>query len=186
MEEKIKINCVIGVDPGRNGGIGIYIPGELTKAVKMPKDIEDLRDFFAYYAENYNPIVFLEKLSVRPDDVATDDTKNRMGKLYRIQKMMANFEQLKAIIGAARIPYVMVHPMTWQSKLQLRTRGVQEEKADRKRRYRGFAQASYPNIDVTLWNADALLIMHFGRWALVNNPKWVKANLPEREYNKLF
>ena len=186
MEEKIKINCVIGIDPGANGGIAIYSPGELPKAVKMPKDIEDLRDFFGYYRENYNPIVFIEKLSVRPDDVATEGGKAKMGKLYRIQNMMANFEQLKAIIGAAGIPYVMVHPMTWQSKLQLRIHGQKEERADRKRRYRGMAQAWYPNIDVTLWNADALLIMHFGRWALVNNAQWVKANLPQREHSKLF
>ena len=80
----------------------------------------------------------------------------------------------------------MVHPLKWQTALNLRVRGVHEEKADRKRKYRGFAQANYPAINVTLWNADALLIMHFGRWALVNDPKWVKGNLPEREYNKLF
>ena len=184
MENKIKINCVIGVDPGASGGIAIYVPGNLVKTIKMPKDITELRDFFAYYAENYKPIVFLEKLSVRPDDVAVQG--NRMGKLYRIQRLMANFEHLKALIETAGIPYVMVHPLKWQTALNLRVRGVHEEKADRKRKYRGFAQASYPAINVTLWNADALLIMHFGRYALVNETKWVKANLPEREYQKLF
>ena len=186
MENKIKINCVIGVDPGANGGIAIYSPGELPKAVKMPKDIEDLRDFFGYYRENYNPIIFIEKLSVRPDDVVAEGNKAKMGKLYRIQNMMANFEQLKAIIGAAGIPYVMVHPMTWQTKLKLRVRGVREEKADRKRRYKEMSAQLYPNVKTTLWNADALLIMHFGRWALVNDAKWVKGNLPQREHSKLF
>lgn len=186
MEQKIKINCVIGIDPGANGGIAIFIPGHKTKVAKMPKDITELRDFFTYYVENYKPIVFLEKLSVRPDDVVVQGDRAAMGKLYRIQKMMANFEHLKALIETSGIPYVMVHPMTWQTKLNLRTRGVHEEKADRKRKYCGFAQASYPEINVTLWNADALLIMHFGRWALVNAPKWVKAQLPEREYQKLF
>lgn len=186
MENKIKINCVIGVDPGAGGGLAVFIPGQMTKAVKMPKDITDLRDFFAYYRENYNPIVFLEKLSVRPDDIKADGDKPNMGKLFRIQKLIANYEHLKAIIEAAGIPYVMVHPLKWQTALNLRVRGVHEEKADRKRKYRGFAQANYPAINVTLWNADALLIMHFGRYALVNEPKWVKANLPEREYQKLF
>ena len=186
MENKIKINCVIGVDPGASGGIAIYVPGNLVKTIKMPKDITELRDFFAYYAENYKPIVFLEKLSVRPDDVAVQGDRAAMGKLFRIQKLMANYEHLKAIIETAGIPYVMVHPLKWQTALKLRDRGVHEEKADRKRKYRGSAQASYPNIDVTLWNADALLIMTFGRYALVNEPQWVKANLPEREYQKLF
>ena len=186
MENKIKINCVIGVDPGAAGGIAVYIPNQKTKAVKMPKDITELLDFFLYYAENYKPIVFLEKLSVRPDDIKADGDKPNMGKLYRVQRMIANYEHLKAIIESAGVPYVLTHPMTWQSALNLRVRGVHEEKADRKRRYCATAAKLYPEIKTTLWNADALLILHFGRWALVNNPKWVKGNLPDREYNKLF
>ena len=186
MENKIKINCVIGVDPGAAGGLAAYIPNEKTKAVKMPKDITELRDFFLYYAENYKPIVFLEKLSVRPDDVTAEGGKANLGKLYRIQKLMANYEHLKATIETTGIPFVMVHPMRWQTDLKLRERGKHEEKAERKHRYQEKAGQLYPGVKVTLWNADALLLMHFGRWALVNEPKWVKAQLPEREYQKLF
>ena len=186
MENKIKINCVIGIDPGAGGGIAVFIPGQNVKALKMPKDITELRDFFAYYVENYRPIVFLEKLSVRPDDVKVDNDRAAMGKLYRVQKMMANYEHLKALIETAGIPYVLVHPLTWQTDLKLRVRGQHEEKADRKRRYKDAAAQLYPGVDVSLWNADALLIMHFGRWSLLNKQKWVKGNLPDREYQKLF
>ena len=186
MEQKITINCVIGIDPGANGGIAVFIPCQHTKALKMPKDMTELRDFFAYYKDNFKPIVFLEKLSVRPDDVVVQGDRAAMGKLYRVQKMMANFEHLKALIETSGIPYVLVHPLSWQTKLKLRVRGQHEEKADRKRRYRETAAQLYPGVNVTLWNADALLLLHFGRWALVNEPKWVKANLPEREYQKLF
>lgn len=186
-ESKIKINCVIGIDPGANGGIAVFVPGSPVKAVKMPKEITDLSDFLKYYNENYKPIVFLEKLSVRPDDVGVGpDGKPNMGKIYRIQKMMANFEHLKALIETTGVPYVMVHPMTWQTKLKLRVRGQQEEKADRKRRYAAKAGELYPGVKVTLWNADALLIMHFGRYALVNETNWVRENLPAREQSKIF
>lgn len=182
----MKINCVIGIDPGSNGGIAVFIPGRPTKAFKMPKDLGDLGDFFHYYKTNYHPIVFLEKLSVRPDDVSVEGDKAAMGKLYRIQKMMANYEHLKALIETAGIPYVMVHPLSWQSKLGLRVKGEQEDKRARKHRYQAKAAFLYPGIKVALWGADALLIMHFGRWALVNDSSWVKANLPDREYQKLF
>ena len=182
----MKISAVIGVDPGANGGIAIFIPGRITKVVRMPKDIKELRDLSVYYAENYHPIVFLEKLSVRPDDVTADGKGANMGKLYRIQKMIANYEHLKVLIETSGIPYVMVHPASWQTKLKLRVRGVHEEKADRKKRYKEHAAKLYSDVNVTLWNADALLIMHFGRWALVNEPKWVKEQLLEREYQKLF
>ncbi len=183
----IKINCVIGIDPGANGGIAVYIPGEKVKTMKMPKEIVALKDLLSYYKDNYKPIVFLEKLSVRPDDVAvgTNDKAN-MGKLYRIQKMIANYEHLKVLIETTGIVYVMVHPASWQTKLRLRIQGLKEEKADRKRRYQKFAAAQYPDAKVTLWNADALLIMHFGRWALVNDTNWVRENIPARVRDGLF
>lgn len=123
---------------------------------------------------------------VCPDDITPDASgKANMGKLYRIQRMMANFEHLKALIETAGIPYVMVHPLSWQTKLKLRVKGQKEEKAERKKRYQEKAGSLYP-VKVTLWNADALLIMHFGRWALVNEPSWVKANLPERKHSELY
>lgn len=189
MEQKLTINCVIGIDPGANGGIAVFIPGRNVKVIKMPKDITELRDFLTYYRENYKPIVFLEKLSVRPDDVSIQGDRAAMGKLYRIQKLMANYEHLKALIETAGIPYVMVHPGKWTSYLGLKITskfGTKETKQQRKNRYKDFAQSNYPSINVTLWNADALNIMHFARKVLVNDVNWVRANLPTKEHNKLF
>ena len=188
---EIKINALIGIDPGQsNGGIAVYVPSNpaatKVKVVKMPKDMAELRDFFAYYAENYRPLVFLEKLSIRPDDIKVEGDAANLGKLYRVQKMMANFEHLKALVETSGIPYVMVHPCQWQSRLKLRLNGVHEEKAARKRRFAESAQSLYPSIKVTLWNADALLLLHFGRVVLANDLKWVLSNLPQREQNKLF
>lgn len=175
---QILTNCVIGIDPGAQGGIAVYIPGQQVKVAKMPKDIAALRDFFQYYAENYKPLVFLEKLSVRPDDVRVEGDRAAMGKLYRIQAMMANFEHLKATMEAAGVPYILTHPLQWQTKLNLRKRGVKEDKSNRKHRYQQYAQANYPGVKVTLWNADALCIMHFGRVMIANDPKWIISNLP--------
>lgn len=189
MTNELKINCVIGVDPGANGGLAVYVPGQNVRVVKMPKDISELREFFGYFAENYRPVVFLEKLSVRPDDVSVGDGRANMGKLYRIQKLMANFEHLKAIIETSGIPYVMVHPGKWTAELGLRLvrkNGPKETKQEKKNRYKEFAQKNYPGINVTLWNADALNILHFGRKVLVNDTNWVKSNIPKREYEKLF
>ena len=134
MESKIKVNCVIGIDPGANGGIAVYTPGDIPKVAKMPKDVTDLRDFLKYYADTYHPIVFLEKLSVRPDDVMVQGDRAAMGKLYRIQRLMANFEHLKALVEIAGIPFVLCHPMMWQTKLKLRIKGQHEEKAERKKK----------------------------------------------------
>lgn len=180
----MKIDCIIGIDPGAAGGIVVWRPNHNATAIKMPKDINEIRDFLNYYKEICAPIVFLEKLSVRPDDVTPGADGVNMGKLYRIQKMMANFEQLKAIITVAEIPFVLIAPISWQQKLRIRIKN--EDKKDRKKRYKDIAQSLYPEIKQTMYSCDATLIMHFGRYMLANNMDWIKSNLPNYLHNRLW
>lgn len=180
----MKINCIIAIDPGANGGIAVWQTDpngtSVVHSVKMPKDTKQLQEYINYWRGIRNPIVFIEKLSVRPDDVAGDN----FGKVQRITKMLANFEKLKALMELVEVPFVLVHPMKWQNALKLRVKG--EEKAERKKRYKEVAQSYYPTQKVTMWNADALLIMHFARYILVNDLKWVKQQLPAQVEKTLF
>lgn len=184
----MKIDCILGIDPGANGGIVCWRPNHITTSIKMPKDINDIMDYLNHLKSVCSPIVFLEKLSVRPDDITPGETGVNMGKLFRIQKMMANYEHLKAIITVSDVPFVMVHPMKWQNELKLRIKSSRkkEEKSERKKRYKDIAGELYPDIKATLWNADAILIMHFGRYILRNNPDWVRENLPKQMHERLF
>lgn len=188
MEKNIRISAVVGIDPGVNGGIVTWRPNEKVTAMQMPKDLTELRNYLEYLKTICSPIVFLEKLSVRPDDITPGADGVNMGKLYRIQKMLANFEQLKATIAVCDVPFVMVHPMKWQNELKLRAKTTRkkEEKNERKRRYKEIAGNLYPELKPTLWNADATLIMHFGRFVLQNNPGWVLENLPSQMHSRLF
>lgn len=184
----MKIDCIIGIDPGASGGIAIWRPNNFLKVVKMPKDIDEIKRFLEQYKEICNPIVFLEKLSVRPDDVSVTDGSANMGKMYRIQKMMQNFEQLKSTVHFLNIPYVMVNPMKWQQDLKLRVKSgrKKESKTERKNRFKGIAGRLYPEFSQTLWSSDATLIMHFGRYILQNNQNWVLENLPKQMHGLLF
>lgn len=188
MEKNIRISAVVGIDPGVNGGIVTWRPNEKITAIQMPKDVTELRNYLEFLKTICSPIVFLEKLSVRPDDITPGADGVNIGKLYRIQKMLANFEQLKATIAVCDVPFVMVHPMKWQNELKLRAKTTRkkEEKNERKRRYKEIAGNLYPELKPTLWNADATLIMHFGRFILQNNPRWVLENLPQQMHNRLF
>lgn len=184
----MKIDCIVGIDPGANGGIAKWHPNQKMATIRMPKDLTELRGYIEYLKSICSPIIFLEKLSVRPDDVITGTDGVNMGKLFRVQKMIANYEQLKAIITLCDVPFVMVHPMKWQNELKLRIKSSRkkEEKSERKRRYKDIAGELYPEIKATLWNADAILIMHFGRYILRNNPDWVRENLPKQMHERLF
>lgn len=184
MEKNIRISAVVGIDPGSNGGIVTWRPNQNIKAMKMPKDLTELCNYLEYLKSICSPIIFLEKLSVRPDDVTPGADGVNMGKLYRIQKMMANFEQLKAIISVCDIPFVLIAPISWQQKLRIRIKN--EDKKDRKKRYKDIAQSLYPEIKQTMYSCDATLIMHFGRYILRNNPGWVRQNLPSNMHERLF
>lgn len=176
MEE---ITCVIGIDPGKSGGIAVWRPGTKTYAIKMPEDVMELESWIQYMKTITRPIVFIEKVQLRPDDVVGNP-----GKAFRVQKMLADFEKLKTILAISGVPYIKVHPQKWQNSLKLRVKG--EEKAERKKRYQRAAADYYPEVKATLWNSDALLIMHFGRHILKTDPSWVKQNLPKPIAKNLF
>ena len=175
----IAINCIIGIDPGKTGGIAVYRANCRTEVIKMPANLMDLKQWFEYMKGICRPLVFVEKVQLRPDDV-----NDNPGKAFRVQKLLAEFERLKTIIEMCDIPFVLVHPQKWQNALKLRVKG--EGKHERKKRYQRAAADYYPDVNVTLWNADALMILHFGRYVLQAQPKWVLENLPATIHGKLF
>lgn len=175
----MQIDCIIGIDPGKSGGIAIWRPNMNTEVKKMPGDLTDLVDWFGYMLTVCKPLVFVEKLQMRIDDIVENP-----GKAFRIQKMLADFEKLKTILTVTNTPFVLVNPMKWQSVLKLRVKF--EAKAERKRRYKRIAAQLFPDIKTTMWNCDALLICHFGRKMLIEDNQWIMQNLPEKLHQKIF
>ena len=152
----LDFDCIIGCDPGANGGIAVWRPNQNVKTIRMPKDLQELR---------------------------ADDIKDNPGKAFRIQQLLMNFQKLKDFIEVEGVPYVLVHPISWQSYLKLRKQT--EDKTERKNRYKEAAQHYYPEIKATLWNADAVLLMHFGRLKKQKEPLWIVQNLPSDIVRKL-
>lgn len=168
----MKFDCIIGIDPGSNGGIAIW-SDKGVELKKMPKDIKEVAAILEAAKSGHNSLVLLERLNVRPDDTLVNYSAKTInyGKLYRIQKMMANYEQLRAVINLASLPLVLIHPLTWQSALKLRKNPF-VSKAARKAQYKAVAALLYPSTKQTLWSADATLIMHYGRMKN-GNLKWL-------------
>lgn len=169
----LDFDCIIGIDPGTNGGIATWRPGQELKVAKMPRDLSKLREYWQYIKQiSLAPIIFIEKVQLRSDDI-TDNP----GKAFRIQQLLLAFQTIKDYIEVEGIPYVMMHPMAWQSTLKLRKQA--EDKRERKNRYKAAAEHYYPGLKATLWNADAVLIMHAGRVKLQYEPQWVLSNIPQ-------
>jgi hypothetical protein len=164
-------DMIIGIDPGKQGGIATWKPNRGMKVFKMPETVQDMMVLFNLLKEqSEKPLCFIEKVTMRSDDTG--------GKQYHIKSLLANFEQLKACLTIASIPYVMVHPMTWQTYLHLRQKG--EEKPDRKKRYKIVAGNYYPEIKATLLNCDAMLLVEFGRRKKQFDEQWIIEQLPKQ------
>lgn len=176
----MEFDCIIGVDPGSNGGIAIWRQDNPLQVVKMPKDLSELRGYLQYLKEiTKRQIIFIEKVQLRADDI-----KDNPGKAFRIQQLLMAFQKIKDYIEVEGIPYVMIHPISWQTTLRLRKQA--EGKTERKNRYKEAAEYYYPGLKATLWNADAVLILHAGRVKLKKDPNWVLSNLPAYVKNELF
>jgi hypothetical protein len=173
--------CVIGIDPGFSGGIAVWTPNSITKTVKMPRDIIDICEYLEYIKSiTKHQLVFLEKVQMFMSD---SDDKNR-GKQFSIGKLLEQSKELKNSLKILHLPYILVHPMTWQSYLNLR-RKDDKDKTERKDRYKNAAQNIFQDCKVTLWNCDALLLIEFGRKKLSYDLDWIRENLPKPAQEKL-
>jgi hypothetical protein len=74
--------------------------------------------------------------------------------------MLANYESLKTILSINELPFIEVHPRSWQGYLNLVVKG--EPKPERKQRYKRAAAEYYPNMNITNYNGDALCILQYG------------------------
>lgn len=175
------MQTVIGIDPGSGGGIAIYKKNRLHQAIKMPAGLTEMKRYFDFIKENNDDvIVFIEKVQMFMSD---SDEENK-GMQFRIKSLLSNYDQLKSLIVFYGFQFVEVYPQTWQKELGLSMRGV--EKTIRKNIYKDTAGFCFPEANITLHTADALLILKFGLNMLNHNPIWVAEKVQNTKTKNLF
>ncbi len=169
-------DVIIGIDPGAMGGIAVWTPNKDVEVFKMPKEAEGVVEII----EQYDGIKMaaLEKVNSFHGDTDTP------GKRFGIDKLLENASMLKTTLKILRVPYVPVHPKTWQADLGLTKRGIL--KTDRKAAYKLLAGKYYPGIKPTLWNADALLLTIFLRKKKKFDPLWIYKRIPAETAKQVF
>jgi hypothetical protein len=145
------MSVVIGIDPGKNGGIA-WIQDGKPCVEKMPETLRDLWELIESIMVEIAPIyrstqarAYLEQVSSSPQMGVTSAFTFGNG-----------FGHLEMALTAAFIPFERVRPQVWQKAMGCLTRG---DKNVSKRR----AQELFPSIKVTHATADALLIAEYGR-----------------------
>ena len=151
----------IGVDPGKSGAIAI-IDG--FKSVPILDRIiefgETERDVWKEYIDATDATIggehdckaLIEKVHSMPAQGVSSSFKFGM-----------YYGQARMLLIASGTPFETVRPLEWQRGLGIPKRGKDEAKTAFKRRLKAKAQELFPDVKITLKNADALLIAEYCR-----------------------
>ena len=140
---------IIGIDPGKSGGIAWISDGKPC-VEKMPETLQDLWELII-------SIKGLQHWDCRNDCHAYIESVHSSPQMgVKSAFTFGNgFGHLEMALTAAGIPFERVSPQKWQKALGCMTKG---DKNVSKRR----AQELFPTMKITHATADALLIAHYG------------------------
>jgi len=143
---------LIAIDPGKSGGIA-WKMAYGARAVPMPATEPDIaQKLKEIYYHLDKPTVLIEEVGGyigRPQPGSAMFTFGR------------NFGFLLGVLTCLSARIVLVRPQKWQSFLSLGTSDGNKTKW--KNKLKSKAQNLYPDLDVTLAIADALLLLEYGR-----------------------
>lgn len=149
---------IIGIDPGSLGGVAVLDTQEnLIKTIKMPETFPDIYNLIRNIASDcgtVNIIAVMENVGHGMPGQSSSATA----------KFARHNGHLEMALYAVGIRTEMVTPQKWQrhySNSIGTSKGL--EKTVWKNRLKGEAQRLFPSVNVTLWNADAILMANYGR-----------------------
>jgi len=134
---------IIGIDPGKNGGIGVIDNGDAS-AYKLPATPRDRWGLISSLSVD-DPFALIERSTSSP----------QMG-VKSAFTFGEGYGSLIAMLIAAGIPHDTVTPNKWMASLNCRTGGD-------KNVTKAKAQALFPNLRITHSIADAILIAEYAR-----------------------
>jgi hypothetical protein len=146
---------IIGIDPGKGGGLAVSVDGVITEFHKYPTTQQDLYYIMYEILGNYKgiPLAYLEQVHAFPTDGRSSAFK-----------FGTNYGVWKGLLLGMQIDYKLVAPQVWMKSL-----GLSKDKKERKNELKQMAQkvvdkqfAELKNKRVTLNTSDAILISIYG------------------------
>tara|TARA_R110000751_G_scaffold298170_2_gene408030 strand:+ start:364 stop:894 length:531 start_codon:yes stop_codon:yes gene_type:complete len=147
---------VIGIDPGKGGGISIINNAIIKEIYKCPITIKEMAEILKPYKLTWDykvPIVaYIEQVHAFPTDGRSSAFK-----------FGVNYGIWQGLLGAFNIETKFVVPQVWMKPL-----GLPKDKKERKQKIKSLAQnvidkqKSFKNKKVTLYTSDAILISMYG------------------------
>jgi len=153
------VALIVAIDPGVNGGLALLDRDGLVTVQKMPATEHEVISFLIEVSNTAKEVdCYLEE----PPLFAG---RNIPGSA--VGKMMLNFGILYGAAVTLGWKMHRVRPAIWMKAHPVGTKGDQTTTAW-KNKLKSRAAELFPTVDVTLWNADALLILDAARRGAIN------------------
>ena len=148
------MRTLIAIDPGASGGVAVRWFGK-TDCWPMPETqgdvLERLREIKTVAGlEGDELVCVLEEVSGFAGKAQPGSAMFRFGE---------HFGFIKGAAQALGIRLVLVRPQVWQKRLGLGTASSCASKSEWKNKLKAEAQRRFPQLNVTLKTADALLLL---------------------------
>ena len=141
---------VLGIDPGKGGGLAIIEKNGNANAARFPLEIENLPFMVEAFIEGYaasDILVMIEHVHSFPTD--SRPSAFSFGR---------NLGQWEGVLYTNELTIKKVPPKTWQKFYDI---PKLKDKYKRKRWLKEKAKELFPNVKVTLATGDALLIANY-------------------------
>jgi hypothetical protein len=148
------MKLVLGIDPGKGGGIAAKT-GKSIYTRKLDGELEELCNWISglrYYFEDAEPIAYIEDVPKYVGRKIPSSSGFTLGKSYG---------EVLGVLAAFGIETRRIRPQEWQKAVEAGKRSGRSD-SEWKSHLKELAQDLFPTQKVTLWNADALLLLEFG------------------------
>lgn len=156
------MKTLIAIDPGASGAIAVRDDQGRVFADDMPESPKDIWDHLwgLDFRNPFNSSAPVDVLAIIEDAGYHVAGNNATASC----KFARHCGALEMALTGLSIPWEAVRPQKWMKHFG----AMPKEKSDRKLRIKELMQRKYPNIKVTLANADALALL---TWAIERESK---------------
>ena len=169
MKDTYKL--ILGIDPGKGGGIAILEEGSYM-AMKFPKELEELSAMLETFISKYSA----KDTYVMIEHVHSFPTDSRPA-AFSFGRNLGHWE---GILSTYELKWDTVAPRTWQEHYDI---PVIKNKHERKNWLKDIAKSLFPNLKVTLHVSDALLIGNYAKEMQFYNKKEKKGKVKNGKSN---
>lgn len=144
---------VFGIDPGASGGIAAKVGRDVyTRKLDDLKGLCSWITDMRYHFEEHKPVAYIEEVPKFVGRNIPSSSSFTLGK---------SFGELLGVLTALEIETFRIRPQEWQKAVDAGKRSGRGD-SEWKNHLKSLAQDFFPAHKVTLWNADALLLLEFG------------------------